>query len=94
MFSTHGTINGAELPLVKMRLSRPAGRFPILPLNGTRKKRTLHLCFSSRPHGILDDAQEGIAVAGGLLFAHAADIQQFIGAQRAFSPPFPAGWHR
>ena len=40
--------------------------------------------FFSLPaaHGILDDAQECIAVAGGFLLAHAADIQQFVGAQR------------
>lgn len=36
-------------------------------------------------HRILDDAQECIAVAGGFLLAHTADIQQFVGAQRLFS---------
>ena len=42
-------------------------------------------------HGILDDAQECIAVAGGFLLAHTADIQQFVGAQRLFLHHLPQG---
>ena len=36
-------------------------------------------------------AQEGIAVAGGFLLAHTADIQQFIGAQWLLLHHFPQG---
>ena len=49
--------------------------------------------FFSLPatHRILNDAQEGIAVAGGFLLAHTADIQQFVGAQRLFLHHLPQG---
>ena len=40
-------------------------------------------------HRIFDDAQEGGAVAGGLLFAHAADVQQLVQTERLFLHHLP-----
>ena len=42
-------------------------------------------------HGVLDDAQKSVAVAGGFLFAHAADVQQFVDAHGLFLCHLPQG---
>ena len=42
-------------------------------------------------HGVLDDAQKGVAVAGGFLFTHAADVQQLVDAHGLFLRHLPQG---
>ena len=55
----------------------PFGRAGIEQSEMTKRASPLllSLFLLTAAHGVLDEAQEGIAIAGGFLFAHTADVE-------------------